>query len=367
MTTGIGTTSLDVVVIGGSQAGLAVGYHLAQRGLRFVILDASSETGLVWRSRWDSLTLFTPAQYSGLPGMAFRSPKDTYPSKDDVATYLQSYVSAFDLPVRLNAKVTSLTQRDGTYVVATADEEITASQVVVATGPFQVPFIPPVAGDVDEAVFQIHSADYRNPAQLPEGGHVLVVGGGNSGFQIAEELAATGTVDLAVGKRIPSLPQRLLGKDLFWWLSGIGFMKVSTDSRLGRKLSKRDVLIGSSPRGLRHAGVTLRKRLASAAGRRAVFDDGSEQEVDAIVWATGYRSDFDWIDVPGVRDERGGIIHRRGVTHAPGLFFVGLTWQHTRGSALIGFVGDDAAFIAGRIGSQLGTRTGLVKMDPERT
>src|SRR5216117_257535 len=149
MTSGTGATSLDVVVIGGSQAGLAVGYHLAQRGLRFVILDAGSEIGHAWRSRWDSLTLFTPAQYSGLPGMAFPSPKDTYPSKDDVVTYLRSYASAFDLPVRLNARVTSLTQRDGTYVVATGDEELTASQVVVATGPFQVPFVPPVAGDLD--------------------------------------------------------------------------------------------------------------------------------------------------------------------------------------------------------------------------
>jgi putative flavoprotein involved in K+ transport len=367
MTSGSGTPSFDVVVVGGSQAGLAVGYHLAQRGLKFAILDSGPEIGHVWRSRWDSLTLFTPAQYSGLPGMAFPSPKDMYPAKDDVATYLQSYISAFDLPVRLNARVTSLTQRDGAYIVATADEEFTASHVVVATGPFQVPFVPPVAGDLDEAVFQIHSADYRNPAQLPEGGHVLVVGGGNSGFQIAEELVATRKVDLAVGKRVPSLPQRLLGMDLFWWLSGIGFMKVSTDSRLGRKLAKRDVLIGSSARRLRRSGVTLRKRLASAAGRRAVFGDGSEQEVDAIVWATGYRPDFSWIDIPTIKDERGGIIHRRGVTDAPGVPFTGLTWQHTRGSALIGFVDDDAAFIAGRIDSRLEDRAGLVGTDSERT
>jgi putative flavoprotein involved in K+ transport len=366
MTSEIGAPSVDVVVIGGSQAGLAIGYHLAQRGLRFVILDAGPNIGHVWRSRWDSLTLFTPAQYSGLPGMAFPLPKDTYPSKDDVVSYLQAYVSAFDLPVRLNSRVTSLTQRDGAYVVATADEEFTASQVVVATGPFQVPFVPPIADELDETVTQIHSADYRNPAPLPEG-HVLVVGGGNSGFQIAAELAATRKVDLAVGQRVPSLPQRLFGKDLFWWLSGIGFMKISTDSRLGRKLAKRDVLIGSSPRRLRRSGVTLRKRLASAVGRRAIFDDGSEQDIDAIVWATGYRSDFSWIDVPGVRDESSGILHRRGVTDAPGVFFIGLTWQHTRGSGLIGFVSDDAAFIAGRIDSRLENRAGLVGTDSERT
>lgn len=366
MTSETRTPSFDVVVIGGSQAGLAMGYDLAQRGLRFVILDAGPEIGHVWSSRWDSLTLFTPAQYSSLPGMAFPLPSDTYPSKDDVATYLQSYVSAFDLPVRLNANVTSVTQRDGAFVVTTTSDELTAGQVVVATGPFQVPFVPPIADELDETVTQVHSADYRSPSQLPEG-HVLVVGGGNSGFQIAEELAATRKVDLAVGKRVPSLPQRFLGKDLFWWLSGIGFMKISTDSRLGRKLAKRDVLIGSSPRGLRQSGVILRKRLASAAGRRAIFDDGSEQDIDAIVWATGYGSDFSWIDIPTIKDERGGIIHRRGVTDDPGLLFIGLTWQHTRGSALIGFVGDDAAFIADRIDSRLGNRVGLVGTDSERT
>jgi putative flavoprotein involved in K+ transport len=366
MTSEIEAPSFDVVVVGGSQAGLAIGYHLAQRGVRFVILDAGPEVGHVWRSRWDSLTLFTPSQYSGLPGMAFPSLNDTYPSKDDVASYLQTYASAFDLPVRLNAKVTSLTKgADGEYLVTTADGEFTASQVVVATGPFQVPFVPPIADELDETVTQIHSADYRNHSQLPEG-HVLVVGGGNSGFQIAEELTATKKVDLSVGKRVPSLPQRLLGKDLFWWLSGIGFIKISTDSRLGRRMAKRDVLIGSSPRGLRQSGVTMRKRLARAVGRRAVFDDGSEQEIDAIVWATGYRSDFAWIDIPTIKDASGGIVHRRGVTDAPGVFFVGLTWQHTRGSALIGFVSEDAAFIANRIESRIKGR-GLVGTHSERT
>ncbi len=163
-------------------------------------------------------------------------------------------------------------------------------------------------------------------------------GGGNSGFQIAEELAATRKVSLAVGQRVPALPQRLLGKDLFWWLNGVGFMKISTDSRLGRKLAKRDVLIGSSGRGLRRSGVTMKGRLTSATGRRVTFEDGTEQDVDAIVWATGYRSDYSWLDVPAIRRADGTILHRRGVTDSPGLFFVGLPWQHTRGSALIGFV-----------------------------
>jgi putative flavoprotein involved in K+ transport len=331
-----------------------------------VILDAGPEIGHVWRSRWDSLRLFTPAQYSSLPGMAFPSPRDTYPSKDDVAQYLQAYASAFHLPLRLNAKVTSLTERDGKYLVATSDEGFTARHVVVATGPFQVPFVPPAAEELDDTVTQIHSADYRSPDQLPHG-QVLVVGGGNSGFQIAEELAATRKVDLAVGRRVPSLPQRLLGKDLFWWLTGVGFMKVSTDSRLGRRLAKRDVLIGSSARKLRRSGVTLRGRLTKAVGRHALFEDGSDQDVDGIVWATGYRPDFSWIDVPGVKGTGDRIVHRRGVTDAAGLFFLGLTWQHTRGSALIGFVNDDATYIASRIDPQQETRAGLAGMDPVRT
>jgi putative flavoprotein involved in K+ transport len=366
MTLGVEAPALDVVVVGGGQAGLAIGYHLSRGGLRYVILDAGPEVGHSWRSRWDSLTLFTSARYSSLPGVTFPSPADTYPSKAEVAAYLESYVSALDLPVRLHAKVTSLTRRGGAYVVATETEEFTAGQVVVATGPFQVPFVPPVAGDLDATVFQIHSSDYRNPSQLP-GGSVLVVGGGNSGFQIAEELAATRKVHLAVGTRVPSLPQRLLGKDLFWWLSAIGFMKISTDSRLGRRLAKRDVLIGSSPRRLRRSGVTLRGRLTGADGRRAVFDDGSEEDVDAVVWATGYRSDLSWIGVPGIQDVSGRVVHRRGVTDAPGLFFVGLTWQYTRGSALIGFVRDDAAFIAGCIHERLEPRAEVVGAGTEPT
>jgi putative flavoprotein involved in K+ transport len=360
------SSSLDVIVIGGSQAGLAIGYHLARSGAKFAILDAGSDIGQAWRSRWDSLKLFTPAQYSGLPGMAFPAPKDAYPSKDDVGSYLSSYASRFDLPVKLNAKVTSLTQTGDKYLARTADDAFSADQVVVATGPFQTPFVPPVVEDPEHEIFQIHSADYRNPAQLPDG-EVLVVGGGNSGFQIAEELAATRKVTLAVGQRVPSLPQRLLGKDLFWWLNGVGFMKVSTDSRLGRKLAKRDVLIGSSPRRLPRSRVTLRKRLTNLVGRRALFDDGSEQEVGAIIWATGYRSDFSWIDIPGTKTPDGTIVHRRGVTDSTGLFFIGLPWQHTRGSALIGFVKDDAAFIAGRIHSRLEDPAGRVGTDAERT
>jgi putative flavoprotein involved in K+ transport len=339
---------LDVVVVGGSQAGLAMAWHLAQRGLRFVALEAAPEVGHVWRSRWDSLRLFTPAQYDALPGMAFPAPADTYPTKDPVADYLQAYVAAFDLPVQLNARVTDLWRVGDDFEVRAADATYRARQVVVATGPFQVPFVPPPAAKLDPSVTQVHSADYRNPQALPEG-PVLVVGGGNSGFQIAEELAATRQVNLSIATTYPMLPQRLAGRDLFWWLTRLGVMRVTASSRLGRRASKREFIIGTNRRRLERAGVQFRPRLVDAEGRTVRFADHRLlEDVGVVVWATGYRSDYAWIDIPGVVRE-GRVVHRRGVTEAPGLYFLGLSWQHTRGSALLGFVNDDAAYLADRI------------------
>jgi putative flavoprotein involved in K+ transport len=340
---------LDVVVVGGSQAGLAMAWHLAQQGLRFVVLEAAPELGHTWRSRWDSLKLFTPAQYDALPGMAFPAPADTYPTKDPVADYLQAYAATFDLPVRLNAKATELSRLDdGSFEVRTADATYQARQVVVATGPFQVPFVPPPAAKLDASVAQVHSADYRNPQALPDG-PVLVVGGGNSGFQIAEELAATRTVDLSIATTNPMLPQRRAGRDLFWWLTRLGLMRVTVSSRLGRRASRREFIIGTNRRRLERAGVRFRPRLVDAEGRTVRFADHSLlEDVGVVVWATGYRSDYAWIHIPGVVRE-GHVVHRRGVTEVPGLYFLGLSWQHTRGSALLGFVNDDAAFLADRI------------------
>jgi putative flavoprotein involved in K+ transport len=345
---------LDVVVVGGSQAGLAMAWHLAQQGLRFLVLEAGPEVGHVWRSRWDSLKLFTPAQYDALPGMAFPAPADTYPTKDPVADYLQAYAAAFDLPVRLNARATSLTRTDEGFEVRTTDAIYQARQVVVATGPFQVPFVPPQARGFDPSVTQVHSADYRNPRVLPDG-PVLVVGGGNSGFQIAEELAATRTVDLSIATTYPMLPQRLAGRDLFWWLTRLGLLRVTVISRPGRRMSRRDFVIGTNRKRLERAGVRFRPRLVEAEGRTVRFADHSLlEDVGVVVWATGYRPDYAWIHIPGVVRE-GQVVHRRGVTEVPGLFFLGLSWQYTRGSALLGFVNDDAAYLADRIATGPGT------------
>jgi putative flavoprotein involved in K+ transport len=339
---------LDVVVVGGSQAGLAMAWHLTQQGLNFVVLEAGPEVGHVWRSRWDSLRLFTPAQYDALPGMAFPAPADTYPTKDPVADYLQAYVAAFNLPVRLNARATSLVQTDGGFEVQAGDQTYRARQVVVATGPFQVPFVPPMAAKLDPSVTQLHSADYRNPQALPDG-PALVVGGGNSGFQIAEELVATRQVDLSIATTYPMLPQRLGGRDLFWWLTRLGLLRVTVDSRPGRRMSRRDFVIGTNRRRLERAGVRFRPRLVDAEGRTVRFADHALlEEVGVVVWATGYRPDYGWIKVPGVVRE-GHVVHRRGVAEVPGLYFLGLSWQHTRGSALLGFVQEDATFLADRI------------------
>jgi putative flavoprotein involved in K+ transport len=364
-----GEQRLDVVVVGGSQAGLAMAWHLTQQGRRFVVLEAAPELGQVWRSRWDSLTLFTPAQYDALPGMAFPAPADTYPTKDPVADYLQAYAKTFDLPVRLNAKATELRRlEDGSFEVHTADQVYRARQVVVATGPFHVPFVPPQARGLDPSVTQVHSADYRNPQALPDGA-VLVVGGGNSGFQIAEELAATRSVDLSIATRYPMLPQRLAGRDLFWWLTRLGLLRVTVDSRPGRRMSRRDFVIGTNRRRLERAGVRFRPRLVDAEGRTVRFADHSLlEDVGVVVWATGYRSNYAWIDIPGVVRE-GHVVHRRGVTEVPGLYFLGLSWQHTRGSALLGFVNDDAAYLADRIATSLGSAgsaTAGVSQQPSR-
>jgi putative flavoprotein involved in K+ transport len=338
----------EVIVVGGGQAGLAIGYFLAEHGRDFTILEAAAEPAAAWRERWDSLKLFTPARYNALPGRAFPGDPDRYPGRDEVVAYLTDYARDFELPVELGRHVRAIRKADDGYLVELDDRAYEADQVVVATGPFQIPFVPPMAEQLRDEVVQMHSTTYRSPHSVPAG-RVLVVGGGNTGFQIAEELAASREVHLSIGSRQTPLPQRILGRDLFWYLEATGLIRKTTESRIGRRMSGRDTLIGSTPRRLRRKhGVVLHDRAVSAANSTMRFGDGTELEVDGVVWATGFNVDHSFVVAP-IFDNAGRLVHRRGVTESPGLYFLGLSWQHTRGSALLGWVKDDAEHIASQI------------------
>ena len=339
----------EVVVVGGGQAGLAIGYFLKRQGRDFTILEAHEEAAAAWRERWDSLRLFTPVRRNGLPGRPFPGDPAAYPGRDEVVAYLTAYARELDLPVELGSRVRAVRADDDSgYVVELDDRTLRTPQVVIATGPFQVPAVPSIAERLDAGVAQLHSTEYRRPEQLPAGS-VLVVGGGNTGYQIAEELAdAAREVHLSVGSRQTPLPQRILGRDLFDYLEGTRVMRVTVRSRLGSRVQHRETLIGSSPRAARRRGIQLHGRAIDVDAREVCFADGGSVTPAAVIWATGFRLDHAFVQMP-VFDADGRVVHERGVTSAPGLYFVGLPWQHTRGSALLGWVKDDAEFIAQRI------------------
>ena len=344
-----GVSPFDVIVIGAGQSGLAIGRQLQQRGHTFLIVDAGGEVGHVWRSRWDSLTLFTAARYSGLPGLPFPGDPDSYPTKDAAAQYLRDYATTFGLPIRHNTRVTRVTRDGAEFTVHTDGATFRAARVVVATGPFQNPVVPAIAAGIGSHIPQLHSSDYRNPGQLPDG-PVLVVGAANSGAQIATELHQSRPVALASGSATRALPQRVLGRDLFWWLTTSGLISASGQSRLGRRFrNSGELVIGTSTRQLARTGVTVHPRVTAADATMVTFADSTTITPTAIVWATGYRPDYSLIDITGAIDAAGAPVHQRGVSPVPGLYFLGRPWQHTRGSALLGFVGADAEHIAAHI------------------
>ena len=350
-----GSPDVEVLVIGAGQAGLAMAWHLAQRNVRYLVVDAAADLGHSWRSRWDSLRLFSPAQYDSLPGMPFPAADDTYPTKDEVADYLSAYVDRHELAVQTDTRVTRLTvpgegdtMRSECFVAHTRRGVLTARQVVIATGATHHPYVPAVSGGFDETVVSLHTKAYRNPASVPAG-RVLVVGAGNSGLQVADELADTHDVVLATGTQPLAVPQRFAGRDLFWWMSRVGLMNVTTGSRLARRIRSRgDFAVGTSRKAMARRGVDFRPRLTSAEGSTAVFADGTRAEVDVVVWATGFRPDYSWVEAD-LTGPDGQLRHDGGACEVSGLWFLGLAWQRTRGSSLLGFVRRDAADLAARM------------------
>jgi putative flavoprotein involved in K+ transport len=211
-----------------------------------------------------------------------------------------------------------------------------------------------MAADLDPRVTQLHSVEYRDPETLPDG-RVLIVGGANTGCQIAFELSASRDVDIAVGERLPTLPQRPLGRDIWWWLTKLGVTRITLDSKLGQRMSERDVVIGGGLKQLKAHGVTVRPRATGASNASVRFEDGATDDYDVVIWATGFWVDHSWIDIPEPKDENGSPKHARGVTSSPGLYLLGMTWQHRRTSALLGWVAEDAAYLAEQIASTNGS------------
>jgi putative flavoprotein involved in K+ transport len=340
----------DTVVVGAGQAGLAVGHHLAARDIDFVIVDGDDRVGDSWRRRWDSLRLFTPARYSGLPGMPFPAAPDHLPDKDEVADYLARYAERFDLPLRMRTRVRTLGADGDRFVLATGGTRIEATSVVVATGAFQRPHVPGLSWRLSHRIHQLHSSTYRNPFELPLG-RVLVVGAGNSGAQVAMEIARFRPVWLA-GRDTGHTPRRVLGRDVFDWTWPV-MTRLTADTRLGRRMRDRegaggDSLVGISDVDLAAAGVQRVGRVTDVRDGLPVCD-GETLAPSVVIWCTGFTADYSWIDLP-VTDAHGRPRHQRGVaTDVEGLYFVGQRWQHRRTSSLLGGVGADAEWIAAQV------------------
>jgi putative flavoprotein involved in K+ transport len=359
---------VETIIIGGGQAGLSVGYHLARRGQTFMVLEANERVGDSWRNRWDSLRLFTAARYDSLDGMPFPSDPGYFPTKDEMADYLASYAERFGLPVRTGARVTSVTREGDRYLVVAGDTRYEASNVVVAMSTFQRPQLPDFATELDPSIVQLHSSEYRNLAQLRPG-PVLLVGAGNSGAEIALETARARHETWISGRDVGRLPFRFGGttRNLFTRvLLRLVFHRLMTiDTPLGRKvrpsmLRHAAPLIRATPDVLAEAGVKRVARTTGAKGGRPALDDGSVLEAANVIWCTGYHPGFSWIDLP-VFDESGQPRHDRGVVrYEPGLYFVGLNFLYAMSSTMIHGVGRDADHVAGVIASRAGSRASTV-------
>jgi putative flavoprotein involved in K+ transport len=343
------------VIIGGGQAGLSVGYHLAKRGRPFMILDANERIGDSWRKRWDSLRVFTPARADGLAGSPFPGSPWSFPTKDEMGDYLEAYANRFDLPVRTGFRVDGLSREENRYVVASGDRRIEADHVVVAAGACQDAKVPSFASELNQSIVQLHSSEYLAPSQLQEGS-VLVVGVGNSGAEISFELSRTHPTWLA-GKEHGHLPVRhgsIPFQLLFRMVRFVGYHVLTTSTPIGRKVRPKFVaggppLIRVRPKDIAAAGIKRVGRVIGVRDGSPLLEGDRVLDVANVIWCTGFSPDFSWIHLP-VFDEAGEPKHVRGVVaNEPGLYFVGLIFLYAAVSDVLPGVGRDAAHIAKHI------------------
>ena len=361
---------VTTVVVGAGQAGLSTAYHLSRRGHDFVVLDAYDRVGDHWRSHWDSLRLYSPALADSLPGMRFPAPRSAYPTKDEMAGYLEAYRDRFDLPVRSGVRVGRVQARDGGYAVTCTDGSVwTCDNVVVATGTFgSAPNVPAFAGQLDPSIRQLHSSDYLRPEQLRPG-PVLVVGASHSGGDIAYEAGSAGHPVVLSGHIHGEVPFRLekpIARVAFPVLLFVARHLLTLRAPVGGKIRAEirehgGPLIRVKKADLARVGVDLTmQRTEGVEDGRPVLADGRVVDVANVVWCTGFRQDFSWIDLP-VTDEHGWPLERRGVVEsAPGLYFVGLAFQYAFASMLVGGAGRDAAYVVRHLAARAPpTRRGL--------
>ena len=336
----------ETIVIGAGQAGLAMGYYLKQNNRRFLIIDKGQVLGEVWKNRYDSLKLFTPRMYSSLPGLILDGKQQGFPSKDEIANYIKHYTETFALPVELNTEVQYVTKSEEGFCVETTKGIYYTSNVVVATGAFQKKRTPAFSSSLSENILQLHSSEYKNPNQLQQG-NVLVVGGGNSGAQIAVEFSEEKDTYLAISKKPRYLPLTIGGISVFWWFDKSGILTVTNTSFIGSLLQRKgDPIFGNELKeAINDKEVTLKGRVVNGVSNHVIFEDSTTLEVKNIIWATGFQQEYEWIKVAGVSDNHKEIIHNRGISPVKGLYFLGLPWQLRRGSSLLQGVGYDASYI----------------------
>jgi len=341
-----------VLVIGSGQAGLAAGYYLKKAAIPFVIVDENQRIGDTWRRRYDSLTLFTPRQFSALPGLPLPGNRELYPDRDEFADHLETYGTRFRLPVQLGRRVVRLSeaQANGFEALLNDRTKINASEVIIATGAFQLPLVPALALRFGGEVLQLTTETYSNPRQLPDG-TVLVVGDGATGRDIAAEARKAQPTILATSGPRKLFPERLLGKSIWWWLDLAGVLAASADSWIGRKLKQMDAFPDRNRNieSLLRQGIRIAPRLADAIASEARFADGTTAKIRTVIWSIGYRDDTAWLDIPKAKATDGALLHRSGISPVTGLYYVGRPWQRNRASALVMGAGPDAEVIVQRL------------------